>query len=461
MKKITLLLMVLLLGVGVKSEVLSSAETVTGDWAESVTISKSSLAEVKAGDVIAVTVTALNSWTDNGNPGTYWQCILRQAGENGSWDTLTGFDGGISTTGVFKYVLTETNVDEIKAGGLNITGKHITFNKVELLTVETEVLWSGSIATGNWGDTWVTDGTKEYVNLGYEHKGSLATACINDEISVTFTTAEGAQIAIQNANGWANLEASSGKDESHADGDHTFTYTIGNATILEIVQQNGVLVRGKNITIKQVALRKLSNRYDAVPVTIGTDGKATFSTGSKKVDFSATGITPYYASAVTTGTITFTAVASKITCGWQGYLLVGDEGVYSVPVTTADQTAPATNYLKPTGDYAFDVAASTSGTYHYIFAKKATEEPGFYKLTGDKHSLGAHKAYLETETDITPAGARVALVFSDEAETTGISASLGEKVEKASEHIYNLRGMRVTQPQKGLYIKNGKKMIIR
>jgi hypothetical protein len=160
-------------------------------------------------------------------------------------------------------------------------------------------------------------------------------------------------------------------------------------------------------------------------------------------------------------------------------------GTYEIP-TTESATYQNTNYLNATGDYNREVYRShysdytgedkdgkIKNYYRYIFAKKGDETPGFYKLGTDYsrtkdattvyyHELAAHKAYLETPTDITPgAGARVALVFSDEAETTGISASLGEKAEKASEHIYNLRGMRVTQPQKGLYIKNGKKMIIR
>ena len=104
------------------------------------------------------------------------------------------------------------------------------------------------------------------------------------------------------------------------------------------------------------------------------------------------------------------------------------------------------------------VAASTGSTFHYIFAKKTEGDAniGFYKLIAD-HTLGAKKAYLETETDITPtSGARVALIFDDDT-TTGI-ADLKNAVNDS--FYYNMNGMRVERPAKGLYIHKGKKIIL-
>lgn len=48
-------------------------------------------------------------------------------------------------------------------------------------------------------------------------------------------------------------------------------------------------------------------------------------------------------------------------------------------------------------------------------------------------------------------------------ETTGISdaARLNDNVKMKNDHCYNLAGQRVTQPRKGLYIINGKKVAIK
>lgn len=316
-------------------------------------------------------------------------------------------------------------------------------------------LWTGSEALGDWANS-VTALTNDGAG-----KTALKSAKVGDVIKVTFTnTASENNINVRNSS-WNDFIDGTFSGFAEQAAAQSAEYVIPNAEVLESIQLHGIIVSGKNATITNIDLLTYDESYDACMVTIGTDEIATFSTGSKKLDFSGTGITPYYASAVESGQVTLTAVANKTTWGYQGYILKGAAGTYEIPTTEEENaTYQNTDYLKAIGDYNAKVDASTSEKFHYIFAKNSSNEIGFYKLTAD-HTLDAHKAYLETETEIKPASARVALVFSDEAETTGICASLGEKVEKASEHIYNLRGMRVTQPQKGLYIKNGKKMIIR
>ena len=70
-------------------------------------------------------------------------------------------------------------------------------------------------------------------------------------------------------------------------------------------------------------------------------------------------------------------------------------------------------------------------------------------------SIAAGKAYLK----IAAATARnLDVTFADEA--TGISAALMNK-ETMNNEVYNLKGQRVAAPMKGLYIVNGKKMVIK
>jgi len=73
-------------------------------------------------------------------------------------------------------------------------------------------------------------------------------------------------------------------------------------------------------------------------------------------------------------------------------------------------------------------------------------------------TLAANKAYLKIPTG---EGARALnIVFDDEQETTAIE-SVASKAIPTDNVYYNLRGQRVAQPTKGLYIVNGKKVVIK
>ena len=312
---------------------------------------------------------------------------------------------------------------------------------------DVETIWEGSQATGNW---------ESYVNLSYDNKEGLADARMTDIVRITLTTTdEGAQIQLSNPNkGWEKFSEEAGADLTYSAEAQTFEYTIAKAAVLEDIQLTGIIVAGKNITVSKVELIKPANRYDAASVTIGDDGIATYSS-SKKLDFTGTGVTPYYASAVAKGTVTLTPATT--TWGYQGYIVRGAAGTYDVPVT-ADAEYPSTNYLQATSDYAQDLTASTDGEFRYIFAKSG-EKVGFFKLT-DAYTLAAHKAYLQTATDIVPtAGARVALVFSDDT-TTGVGyvATQSQQTGQA----YDLQSRRLTSILKsGVYIKNNRKYIVK
>lgn len=218
-------------------------------------------------------------------------------------------------------------------------------------------------------------------------------------------------------------------------------------------------------------IKKISIFKPCVSVTIGSDEIATFSS-DKDLDFSATEVTPYYVSAVATGKVTLTPATNATTWNYCGYILQGAEGTYDVPVT-ASATYPAATYLKGqasegvvyqsvyseySGDATGDALTNIKTKYRYILAKH-NSEIGFYKLTSD-HTLGAHKAYLETDTDIAPTGANArALIIFDDGQITSINSVQERKVESGI--YYNLKGQRIQNPAKGLYIVNGKKVVVR
>lgn len=313
---------------------------------------------------------------------------------------------------------------------------------------------------GEWGN---------FEDLRYEKKGELANANVGVDIRVTFTNAaEGWQVYVCDAASYGEFTGGY-FDGSAQDEAQTVSFRIGNATVLEAIQVRGIVVKGKRVTLTKIEIVTYTTSYDAVPLTIGADGIATFSS-SKHLDFTSTGVTPYYASSVTTCTVTLTA-ATK-TRKYAGYIVQGAAGSYDIPVIDGDEDwLDAFNNLRAMNEYSGTIYRSVysdySGTddnatnvktkYRYIFTKKNEGDAniGFYKLTAD-HKLGAHKAYLETSEDVA-AGARVALIFDDDT-TTGIT-DLKHAVNDGI--FYNMNGMRVERPAKGLFIRNGKKFIVK
>ncbi len=170
-----------------------------------------------------------------------------------------------------------------------------------------------------------------------------------------------------------------------------------------------------------------------------TNGYATFS-HTASVDFSESGAEVY--SATVDGT---NAVLSKIENG----IVPANTGV----IIKAEGSAIGKILNKAD---ALTVSNSLIGT-----AAKSVTTTGIYILVPDDESvkfttmtsgtLKAGKAYL-----LAAASAReLNVVFGD---ATGISELKGVK---DGTEVYNLNGMRVAQPTKGLYIQNGKKIVVK
>ena len=68
-----------------------------------------------------------------------------------------------------------------------------------------------------------------------------------------------------------------------------------------------------------------------------------------------------------------------------------------------------------------------------------------------------HKAYAKIEG--VPAGAKLTLVFAGDDGTTGIRMVDSTKTDDDS--YYNLNGQRVINPQHGVFIRRGRKVIIK
>ena len=205
-------------------------------------------------------------------------------------------------------------------------------------------------------------------------------------------------------------------------------------------------------------------------VKITSAGKTTL---CSDVDLDFSGLTNVKAYTATgydksDGTIWMTRV-ERASAGTPLYIK-GDEGTWTIP-SSAQQTYYA-NMLKGNNSDASLTINATDGEYtnHFLAAS------GFSTFEGTK-AIGAHKSYLQILTSyLTPkSGARgmsegfvigeregevIALTLgAGDGETTGIKA-VGE-FEGDAEVIYNLNGQRVENPGKGLFIINGRKVVIK
>jgi hypothetical protein len=94
-------------------------------------------------------------------------------------------------------------------------------------------------------------------------------------------------------------------------------------------------------------------------------------------------------------------------------------------------------------------AIGGTGKYDYVLSSGV-----FHRANEGTVAVG--KAYLHL--DSAPASARELTISFGEA--TGISA-IAKSQEPNANGYYNLAGQRVAQPTKGLYIQDGKKVIIK
>jgi hypothetical protein len=172
---------------------------------------------------------------------------------------------------------------------------------------------------------------------------------------------------------------------------------------------------------------------------------------SNRLNYSGTGLKVYKAK-VENGAAVLTEIENAIVTNNKGIILSGTaDQTYNVPVTTETATSISDNELYGiTSETA--VAYSANSKYNYILQNGV-----FKKATGDK--LKAGKAYLTTTYDVTASGAPSLAIVID-GETTGISEI--EKMRNVgNETFYDLQGRKVAQPTKGLYIVNGKKVVIK
>lgn len=194
---------------------------------------------------------------------------------------------------------------------------------------------------------------------------------------------------------------------------------------------------------------KIGNNYtwkisaDAyVSVTTNAKGYSTFNVAAPLTI--SDGATAYYATDKGNGSATAHAMTNP--AANTPMLIKGAANTtYSFAIAASGTDYSASNAFKAGTGATLE---SGNGPYNYILNGDA-----FYAANGKRVAEG--KAYLQ----LSAAASARALVFADD-EATGIEAV--DNMPFANDHsVYNLNGQRVNAPQKGLYIVNGRKVVLK
>ena len=179
------------------------------------------------------------------------------------------------------------------------------------------------------------------------------------------------------------------------------------------------------------------------PITISSAGYATYCS-SYPLDFTGiTTLTAYTATKDVDG-VKFNKVEGKVPAN-TGLLVSGE--TTDVPVCTSAD--PVDNLL-------VGVTTETVKDANTIFVlMNGSKGIGFYKNAND-FTLRANSAYLPAEA-VETAGARTFIGFDDD--TTGIAEMNTQKEDV--KRMFDLQGRKVTKAAKGLYIVDGRKVVVK
>lgn len=335
-----------------------------------------------------------------------------------------------------------------------------TLNVTNLSAVDNQ-FWK--VSDTKWGDA---DYNLEVIGSFIEIRDPLeAGAAVYDEVTFTkeakaeagktpavhFRIKGNTKVTVYGRVNSANNTATASIFVGNTDGDAVATASWSDKTKGGKV----VYLNTENVE-KDIYMCGLSKQWDLfgvkvqpiVAITPSYD-KITYVT-TENLDFanvSPSGLTAYAATNAGASSVTMSPVETVPSA--TPLLLAGTASTtYYVPVVES-ATAPETNYLVK-GDGSTDM--SEVAGYNYILYSDGL----FYRCTSG--TIATTKAYLHLES--APSSHALDIIFDeDNGDVTGI-AEVSSKKEFNGEY-FNLSGQKVQNPTKGLYIVNGRKVVIK
>ncbi len=186
-----------------------------------------------------------------------------------------------------------------------------------------------------------------------------------------------------------------------------------------------------------------------VAVTLGTNGYTTYANNVYPLDLSDA---KAYKAAVDGNAVKFTLFGQAVPAS-TGMLVEGEaSATVNLPIADASTAVSDNEFLINASGAKFDAEDNTT----YYAMMKDSSPLKFGTFAPGTLAFPATKAYLKVSGN-SDAKALTAF-FGDD--VTGIS-QVENAVQKTDGAVYNIAGQRVSKPTKGLYIVNGKKVVIK
>lgn len=339
--------------------------------------------------------------------------------------------------------------------GYNYDANDLTRNYYRGCKVASNSVTPSGVGVGKYNSTTTSDVSNK--------QGALALYAITLGTDVTLDRT--VKATLPNTNNKTNKTYANGADiEDQPYAYATATVNLGYNSVPDgktpvYSATNGGTISGSTLTMPASDVTVSTGLYDnSLSLTANSANASnwtTFYCGG--VGYSVgNDVTIYKAAKNGTSSVTLTEVSGGIIPAGQAVIL---KATASPVALTLTQDAATGDY---TGNELLGVDVETpqdANKTYYVLSKPAGKDFGFYKLKNSVN-LGANKAYLEVATT----GAPGFLGFDVDGETTGIisNTDFTDSTDKAGEW-YSLDGRKLQgkPTEKGLYIVNGRKVVIK
>lgn len=334
---------------------------------------------------------------------------------------------------------------------------------------------SGNIDLNLVGVNWGNCEIKEIYDLtiygcARDDENQAASVLVTEAYYVTATVSETYTVSVSaGSNGSAYADK-----QNAASGEKVTIYTNPNSgyRVSSVTVTGGVSVSeetanttysftmpANNVTVNVTF--ELETQGTPDQLVIGNTGYATYSNAENAINLSGlSGVKAYIATAISLeqNKVTLTQVSGVVAAN-TGLIFISENkqpGTFNLPIASSTGTTYNNNLLLPS--YANTTLSPSDAWYtYYVLVQRENNSVKFAEVYSYDAQPGAGKAYLRTSKNQASARTRGLSIEINDG-TTGINAVENEQGENV---IYNLRGQRVENPTKGLYIINGKKVLIK
>ena len=338
------------------------------------------------------------------------------------------------------------------------------------------------------GDTWTSNNTNnpiagltltksdgtfdKYSSWNSHYNLAYKPAAANTASTLTLTAPAGYLIKSY------SLLAAKASSASHtytltlADGNSITPAFASSASGYTTLSQTDLYVPSTTITVETTDATKFLAIADFViiltkdyPVSLNVVGEKSYATLYLPFDVQTdAGTKAYYAAEAANGVITLKELEDGNTPARTAVVLINDaaetKATFTVTSGLASVVDENANLLKGTLE-AMQLDLSQGSSYYAMGRKD--DKIGFYKFDNNGTTtitLGAYKAYLDTSA-ASNSSKGFTFSFGDVNGIEEVSGSASGTQGRRQDAVYNLSGQRVSQLSKGLYIVNGKKVVVK